>query len=138
MLQPTIIRGENDVTDKIKNEAFNLVEQCLAVKEYRQGGLMILNALLNTLREEEVQGKVAEITLDIVNSTIEGDFDNNVRKTAIGLVQDLTGNLQSNYGSYIERTVNLLTSTLKNDTYPPEVKMFTICAIGDLILVTED
>ena len=26
MLQPTIIRGENDVTDKIKNEAFNLVE----------------------------------------------------------------------------------------------------------------
>ena len=66
---------------------------------------MILNALLNTLREDEVQGKVAEITLDIVETTISGDFDNNVRKTAIGLVQDLTGNLQSNYGTYIERTV---------------------------------
>jgi hypothetical protein len=26
MLQPTIIRGETEVTDKIKNEAFNLVE----------------------------------------------------------------------------------------------------------------
>jgi hypothetical protein len=36
------------------------------------------------------------------------------------------------------RTVELLTNTLKNDTYPAEVKMFTICAIGDLILVTED
>lgn len=36
------------------------------------------------------------------------------------------------------RTVELLTSTLKNEEYNAEVKMFTICAIGDLILVTED
>lgn len=99
---------------------------------------MILNGLLNTLDESEVMGDCAETTLKIVKSTIEGDFDNNVRKTAIGLIQDLTGNLQHKYDIYIDQTVKLLTQTLKNDSYPPEVKMFTICAIGDLILVAEE
>ena len=58
----------------------------MEVNAYRQGGLMILNGLLNTLNDKDVVGELADYTLRAVKDTIEQPFDTNVKKTAIGLI----------------------------------------------------
>lgn len=59
------------------------------------------------------------------------------KRLAIGLLQDLSGNLKEHFGQQLEIVVPLLLEVLRHEYLDVDIKTNAIMALGDICLICE-
>ncbi len=76
--------------------------------------------------------------MQVICQTLTQDcYDSPCKKNAIGLIQDLSGNLGQKFMPYVADTIPMLHNVLNDPQLDPEVKTYAIMALGDICLITE-
>lgn len=134
------------MTDELIQKIFNTLGKVCGRDSCRQGAILILNGILNTLHKDHLLNIVPSI-ITLIESTIKDEgqegkpytFDVYSKRGATGLIQDLANTLQDQIVPYLDKVMELLFIILQdgNCNIQSEVKIFGITAIGDICLTTE-
>jgi hypothetical protein len=110
----------------------------------RQGMLLILNGLLNTVSTDQIKN-LSDTVLKVIHSTVNDQsangqpcqFDQCCKRIATGLIQDLCNGLGNEVVPYLEKITSLLFSILQDPNIHTDVKIHAIKAIGEVCFAAE-
>jgi hypothetical protein len=145
LLQVLVVRiGREHMPQELIQKTFNTLSSVCARDSCRQGAILMLNGVLNTIDQDWLQ-QIQETVINLIESTIKDEgqngqpyaFDVFCKRGATGLIVDLANSMQAHIVPYLPRIVELLFIVLQDGNIQTQVKTFGIGAVGDICLVTE-
>ena len=116
MLQVLIVQIGQDTLSKLSDMCtaiFNTLTSISSRDSCRLAALFVMNGLLHTLQRDQIKG-ISENVRSVIQSTLDEPFSNFEKRVAVGLIQDLSTNMDSKtMNGHLDDYVKMLIAVLR-------------------------